>query len=108
MQRQLSALGYPVVEAENGDEAATLLASIADIGLLLSDIVMPGRLGGRQLAALARQQRPEIRILLMSGYAAPAEVADDHTRDIPLLAKPFTEAQLGRMLDEVMLCPRTN
>lgn len=108
VQRQLSALGYPVVEAENGDEAATLLASIADIGLLLSDIVMPGRLGGRQLAALARQQRPEIRILLMSGYAAPAEVADDRTRDIPLLAKPFTEAQLGRMLDEVMLCPRTN
>ncbi|MDC7713817.1 PAS-domain containing protein [Vogesella sp. LYT5W] len=108
VQRQLSALGYPVVEAENGDEAATLLASIADIGLLLSDIVMPGRLGGRQLAALARQQRPEIRILLMSGYAAPAEGADDQTRDIPLLAKPFTEAQLGRMLDEVMLCPRTN
>ncbi|GHD72675.1 PAS-domain containing protein [Vogesella fluminis] len=108
VQRQLSALSYPVVEAENGDEAATLLASIADIGLLLSDIVMPGRLGGRCLAALARQQRPEIRILLMSGYAAPAEAEDDRTRDIPLLAKPFTEAQLGRMLDEVMLCPRTN
>ncbi len=108
VQRQLSALGYPVVEAENGDEAALLLASIADIGLLLSDIVMPGQLGGRRLAALARQQRPELRILLMSGYAAPAEVADEVSRDIPLLAKPFTEAQLARMLDEVMLCPRMN
>jgi len=108
VQRQLSALGYPVVEAENGDEATLLLASIADIGLLLSDIVMPGQLGGRRLAALARQQRPAIRILLMSGYAAPPEAEDDSTRDIPLLAKPFTEAQLGRMLDEVMLCPPMN
>ena len=104
VQRQLTALGYPVVEAESGDEAAMLMANIPDIGLLLTDIVMPGELSGRRLAALARQRWPGIRILLMSGYSARPELDDDRTHDIPKLEKPFTDAQLARMLDEVLLC----
>lgn len=108
VQRQLTALGYPVLEAENGDEAATMLANIPDIGLLLSDIVMPGQLGGRQLAALVRQQWPQVGILLMSGYSARPELDDARTHDIPKLEKPFTQAQLARMLDEVILCPKAN
>lgn len=108
VQRQLTALGYPVLEAENGDEAVLMLGNIPDIGLLLSDIVMPGQLSGRHLMALARKQWPKIRLLLMSGYSARPELDNDSTLDIPKLEKPFTQAQLARMLDEVILCRKLN
>lgn len=46
---QLTGLGYPVLEAESGDEAAIMIESIPEIGLLLSDVVMPGQRNGRAL-----------------------------------------------------------
>ncbi|MGL6047243.1 MAG: ATP-binding protein, partial [Vogesella sp.] len=99
---QLTSLGYPVLEAESGDEAALMLENIPDIGLLLSDIVMPGTLDGRALAQLARSLLPRIRVVLMSGY-------DDSSQrpgsGFAKLEKPFTPAELAALLDEVMLCP---
>jgi len=99
---QLTGLGFPVLDAESGDEAAVMVASIDDIGLLLTDIVMPGQLDGRALAQHARQLRPKMRIVLMSGYD---EVGRGAAANFPKLEKPFTPAQLAALLDEVMLCP---
>jgi len=99
---QLTGLGFPVLEAESGDEAAVMVASIDDIGLLLTDIVMPGQLDGRALAQRARQLRPKMRIVLMSGYD---EAGHGAAANFPKLEKPFTPAQLAALLDEVMLCP---
>ena len=99
---QLTSLGYPVLEAESGDEAAAMLENIPDIGLLLSDIVMPGTLDGRALAQLARSLLPRIRVVLMSGY----DDSGHHVSGgLPKLEKPFTPAELAALLDEVMLCP---
>jgi CheY-like chemotaxis protein len=99
---QLTSLGYPVLEAESGDEAASMLENIPDIGLLLSDIVMPGTLDGRALAQLARSLLPRIRVVLMSGYDDSSQRAGS---GFAKLEKPFTPAELAALLDEVMLCP---
>ena len=97
---QLTSLGYPVLEAESGDEALAMLENIDDIGLLLTDIVMPGQLNGRALAVAARRLRPRIRVVLMSGY----EEGRHEAPAFPKLEKPFTPAELAALLDEVMLC----
>jgi PAS domain S-box-containing protein len=91
---QLTELGYPVVEAQDGNEALRLLDAIAEVGLVVSDMVMPGGLDGRQLAERVAACRPGVPVLLMSGYA----------RDMPegsggeLLAKPFSRDDLARAL----------
>ena len=92
IRQQLTELGYPVLEAANGLEAAAMLEAVEDIALLVSDTVMPG-MGGRELATLARRLHPQLPILLITGYAtadAPAAAPD-----IPTLRKPFERAALA-------------
>jgi CheY-like chemotaxis protein len=68
IRRELLELGYHVIEARDGLEAEGLLQSVSDIGVLVSDVVMPGGVSGRALALMARQMRPDIRIVLISGF----------------------------------------
>jgi PAS domain S-box-containing protein len=96
LRLQLTELGYPVVEANNGSEAVQMLENVVDIGILVTDIVMPGDLDGRGLARLAREQRPELRVVLISGY--PADKSGRETGldiGLPILAKPFTKETLA-------------
>ncbi|HMV18158.1 MAG TPA: PAS-domain containing protein [Zoogloea sp.] len=95
IREQLTELGYPVLEAANGIEAAAMLEAVDDIAVLVSDTVMPG-LGGRELAARARRLRPQLPILLITGYAtqAPADGPD-----LPTLRKPFDRSDLAAALD---------
>ena len=60
-------LGFDVLEATSGNEGLRVLEERADIDLLFTDIVMPG-LDGFELAHLATQKRPNIRVLYTSGY----------------------------------------
>ena len=94
IRRMLVDLGYSVIEAESGTEAIQILDQMPNVQLLLSDIVMPGGVDGRQVArhALARGDIPGI--VLMSGYAPDA----DHPPNVPLLQKPFSKAQLEAAL----------
>src|SRR4029078_5186247 len=64
--------GYTVLEASRGDQALALASGhTAPIHLLLSDVVMPG-MSGRVVAARVTELRPEVRVLLMSGYSDDA------------------------------------
>jgi len=99
VRQQLIDLGYPVIEAENGAQALEMIEHIPDIAIIVSDIIMPGGIDGRQLAEWVRQHRHPIRILLMSGYAD--ENDDQGTSDLPLLAKPFVRQDLARALQRV-------
>src|SRR5204863_347525 len=65
----LRTLGFEVREAETGDEAAAMLRRGDAVSLLLSDITMPGSMTGVDLAHFVRRERPEIDVLLTSGYA---------------------------------------
>ena len=83
---------YVVLEAASGEEALPILVASADIGLLFTDIVMPGKLDGWDLARRARRLRPELPILFTSGYSVdlPSEAMAAGT----LLRKPYRPVQL--------------
>ncbi len=90
VRRQLRELGYVVIEAGSADEAMPLVSKLSDVRLLLSDVVMPGTLDGRDVAARARASGRIASVVLMSAYA-PGAVG---MRGVPMLTKPFTRAEL--------------
>ncbi len=97
IRRLLLDLGFAVLEAETGVEALNILDQTPGIRLLLSDIVMPGGVDGRQVARHALQRGLVPKIILMSGYA-PDAPDSNKLPDVALLAKPFTKAQLAASL----------
>lgn len=66
-------MGYAVVEATDGPTALTRLEGRDDIGLMLSDVVMPGGIDGFELADKVHALYPELRILLATGFAPGTE-----------------------------------
>jgi PAS domain S-box-containing protein len=96
VRRQLTHLGYPVIEAQDGEEALRVLDSVADIKLVISDIVTPGAVHGRLLADRVQQSRPDIKVLLMSGYPMDESLAGGNSgEDQDLLHKPFSREELA-------------
>jgi two-component system cell cycle sensor histidine kinase/response regulator CckA len=100
-QRVLQRQGYEVVATDNGETAFATLAGDLAVDLLLSDVVMPG-LDGRHLARLARERRPELRVMLMSGYAEH-ELGTD-LEATTFLAKPFSVAELTDAVAGALTC----
>ena len=96
VRQQLIDLGYPVIEADNGNQALELIEQVPDISLLLTDVVMPGGVNGRQLAARVMDERPEVGVVLMSGYADGW--SSDQADQLPILDKPFSRQDLARAL----------
>jgi PAS domain S-box-containing protein len=96
VRQQLIDLGHPVIEAENGQQALDMIDQILDIAIVVSDVIMPGGLNGRQLAETVLERHPAMRIVLMSGYTD--EAAADGANDLPVLAKPFVRQDLARAL----------
>lgn len=95
--RALRSLGYEPLEAANGPEALRVLEQTTHVDLVLTDMVMPGGLTGKQLADRVQRHWPHMRIVYMSGYTA--NVLDENTpRSHELLAKPFTIEQLSAAL----------
>ena len=97
-RRFLLELGYTVIEAENGIEAKQILEQTPGIALLLSDVVMPGGVDGRELATFARERCGVPRVVLMSGHAPELE----RPIDIPILQKPFTRSQLAVLIESAL------
>ncbi|MBP2228761.1 PAS domain S-box-containing protein [Azospirillum agricola] len=90
MRQQLVELGFSVVEASDGDEAAELVGQIDGLSLLVSDIVMPG-LSGIELARRTRALRPAMRVILVSGFSVEyGELAPDAV----ILRKPWDKRDL--------------
>jgi PAS domain S-box-containing protein len=93
----LSGLGYQVMEAGTAAAALEQLASTTRVNLLLTDVVLPGGMNGRELAEAAARRAPGLQVLYMSGYTENAIV--HHGRldaDAELLQKPFRRADLAR------------
>src|SRR5262249_24112855 len=100
--RQLQKLGYRTLEAEDGQEALTILDRDPRIDLLFSDVVMPGGLSGRQLAAAVRRQRPPRKILLTSGRPDKAGRARAGERTALVPGKPYRQGDLALKLREIL------
>ena len=98
----LSELGYSGVEAPEGQVALRILESGQPIDLLVTDVGLPG-LNGRQLADLAREKRPNLKVLFITGYAANATVRSEFLGPgMDMITKPFAMDALGRKVSEML------
>jgi CheY-like chemotaxis protein len=96
-------LGYRVLTAHNGPEALSILERGEPIDLLFTDLVMPHGISGAELAQRARQMRPDLKILLGSGYSARmSPAAATAAAGLPILGKPYRQAELAAKLRAVL------
>ncbi|MBT0957147.1 response regulator [Alphaproteobacteria bacterium KMM 3653] len=96
----LSKEGYEVLQAENGDIAVEILASGTKVDLVLSDIAMPGKVQGTDLAARLREDQPELPVILMSGFAQTDGKAQE--LGAARLTKPVTKELLLRAIEQAL------
>lgn len=93
----LAELGYTVLKARDGHEALRLLEANRDTALLFTDIVMPGHLDGFDLAERAKQLRPGLRVLYMSGA-----LRDEGAWAGSLLQKPWRRQDLTVAISDAL------
>ena len=99
---QLGSLGYDVKLAKDADQALELLKAHG-FDLVLTDVVMPGRLNGRALAEEIKQAWPDTRIVFMSGYSENALLRDGRLDSgVMLLAKPHVKADLAQIIRDAL------
>ncbi len=98
--KSLRRLGYQVYEAANGAEAMAVWNQCKDsVDLLLTDMVMPGGMTGLELANKLREDRPELKVVLCSGYSAESFNTSAMTATRALrLQKPYQIEDLARMI----------
>lgn len=84
-------LGFAVFDTYNGQHALALLEAHPEIGLLFIDVRMPG-MSGPELAEVVRRRRPDIKLVLTSGYVGEEDVPSD----FPFVPKPWHMDQLAR------------
>ena len=100
----LSDLGYRVLEASDGEEGLRTFGANADaVDLLLTDVVLPGNLRGREMAERIASLRPEVPVLYMSGYTENSIVHHGRLDEgVALITKPFQREQLARKVAEML------
>lgn len=100
----LTSHGYKVHEAVNGQEALTLWEEIGpQVDLVLTDMIMPGGVGGHELAAQLSARKASLKIIYTSGYSAETFRRDSVLpADAILLRKPYTAAQLLKEVNRLL------
>ena len=86
--QSLAERDYEVISAASGEEALGLFEAGLQCRLVFSDIRMPGRINGLQLAQWLREHRPSVAVLLQTGYT------HDGTDSFPVLRKPYSDEEL--------------
>ena len=99
VRRQLIELGYTVHGASHGPEALSMLQSDLSLDLMFTDVIMPEGITGYELARLAREIRPGLKVLFTSGYTAVGAGDDNDNRSCgPLLSKPYRKRDLAHFV----------
>jgi DNA-binding response OmpR family regulator len=107
IERALRQLGYTVLVAHDGEEAARL-ADDNHPSLLIADVRLPG-IDGPSLAAQIAGNHPDLAVLFVSGYASEAMIENGSLgTEAAFLAKPFTSDDLGRQVRALLDRPRTS
>jgi len=101
---QLTSLGYGIVEASSPAEALEVIASKKPLDLVFSDIVMPGPIDGIELARLIRARRPDLKVLLTSGYPdlKATRSSEDSYVQWDILKKPYRRPDLKKALEDLL------
>ncbi|HUP33601.1 MAG TPA: ATP-binding protein [Gaiellaceae bacterium] len=93
-RRMLELAGYTVLSAASGEEAEQIFGTAGTVDVLVTDLVMPG-MSGRELANRLRRGRPELSVVLMSGYSQDAAALDRLLGEgAAFVEKPFSSSEL--------------
>ena len=104
-RNMLVRFGYTVLEASNGEQACDLASkATGPIHLLLTDVVMPG-MNGRELGERLERERPELKIVYMSGYTGQGVGQGVLPSGCNFIAKPFHRENLARKIREALETP---
>jgi len=99
----LRALGYRVLEAEDGHAALAILKEPVKIDLLFTDLIMPNGIDGQELLRRARALRPELKALFTSGYSEQfLKGRGSAEAGVPLLNKPYRTRALAEAVRGVL------
>jgi len=99
-------LGYAALEAENADHALNVLEAHPEVGLLVTDIVMPG-MNGRMLANEVLARRPDMPVLFTTGYTRNAIVHHGILDpDVHVVIKPYSLEVLAAKLHKLLRAAR--
>ena len=88
----LESAGYEAIPAGSADEALAVLEHRDDVDLMVTDINLPGDMNGIALAALVRDRRPEINIVVITGYSAPT--SDELPAGSLFVPKPYNAQKM--------------
>jgi PAS domain S-box-containing protein len=99
---RLESLGYHVIVAVDGESALELIKGGEDIDVLFSDVIMPGDLNGHQLAQAALRERPNLAIVLTSGYSRIMAEAGARESKFMFLSKPYSKPRLAAVMREAL------
>ena len=104
--KYLTRLGYSVVPCRSAEEAWRQFESpAADYSLAVIDVSMPG-LSGEQLSSMMLRSKPDVRLILMSGYPFDTQRLLEAGRErMAFLHKPFTPAMLAETVDRLLSNP---
>ena len=101
--KQLLDLGYRVAEAKDGPSALSTLNGSTPFDLLLTDVIMPGGMTGRQLSDEATRRRPDLKTLFISGYTEDSIVHQGKLDPgVNFLSKPFRRRDLALKVREAL------
>ncbi|SHN80610.1 PAS domain S-box-containing protein [Bradyrhizobium erythrophlei] len=98
----LEELQYRVVVARDARQALDHLHGTERIDIMFSDVVMPGGMNGAQLAVEARALRPDLKVLLTSGYVGEGGDGEFYEKNLPVLSKPYRRDELAEKLRLVL------
>ncbi|MGE3708725.1 MAG: PAS domain S-box protein [Hyphomicrobiaceae bacterium] len=98
----LKALGHRTVTAANGPSAVAIMEADHGIDLVFSDVVMPGGMSGFDLARWLKQHRPQIPILLASGFAPQDDPGYEPAVDAVILKKPYSRSDLNSAICDIL------
>jgi CheY-like chemotaxis protein len=97
--KAITALGYRVCEAEDGVTALETIDKTAGIDIMLTDVMLPGGMSGRDIADEVAVRRPDVGIVFTSGYSADAVIHDGKLNEgVELLSKPYRREAPARAL----------
>ena len=96
-------LGYRTLTASDAQAALEVLEGDDEVDLLLTDVILPGGMDGAQLAVRAREVRPGLPVLFMSGYAHHSVLRQaEEVSGFDLLSKPFDSVSLALKVQEAL------
>jgi PAS domain S-box-containing protein len=100
--KQLEVIGLRVLEAENAQVALEVLKHEPWVDLVFTDVVLPGNMDGYALAGAIKENYPNLKIVMTSGFPGMRFNETELANGLPLLSKPYRKQDLVRMVREVL------